>query len=101
MNEVCECGTPLATHPPLRRPAPLRSWKALRPVTARFGTITERRWSEVEFMSRVQANDRRRTDRMDEVIRIVEKHGGNRHAAARELGITSATVFATLKRAGL
>lgn len=24
----CECGTPLATHPPLPKPRPLTSWKA-------------------------------------------------------------------------
>lgn len=27
-DEVCECGTPLSTHPPLPKPGPLKSWKA-------------------------------------------------------------------------
>ena len=26
----CECGLPLATHPPLRNPGPLQSWHATR-----------------------------------------------------------------------
>jgi hypothetical protein len=25
---LCECGVPLDIHPPLRKPGPLRSWKA-------------------------------------------------------------------------
>lgn len=25
---LCDCGTPLDDHPPLRKPGPLRSWKA-------------------------------------------------------------------------
>jgi DNA-binding CsgD family transcriptional regulator len=37
------------------------------------------------------------TDRQDEVLRIVAKHGGNRAAAARELQVSGPSVFHVLK----
>lgn len=33
---VCECGTPLAKHPPLRAPEPLASWLAERTTPAQL-----------------------------------------------------------------
>lgn len=38
------------------------------------------------------------TERQQEIVRIVEKHGGNRHAAARELGVTPPSVITTLNK---
>jgi DNA-binding CsgD family transcriptional regulator len=38
------------------------------------------------------------TERQQEIVRIVEKHGGNRNAAARELGVTGPSVITTLNK---
>lgn len=95
-GEVCpSCGQRLPD-----RQGPLSSWMSLRPgqwPSAKGDT----RWSP-EARARRQATFARlrdqRTERQLEVVRIVEKHGGNRSAAARELGVTASSVITTLAR---
>ena len=86
-----DCGTALPA-----RPGPLSSWKAQQPFDVKFGTVTDRRWSPEERVRRAANQVARMTERQAEVLRMVEKHGGNRHAAARELGIRSSTVFTVI-----
>jgi DNA-binding CsgD family transcriptional regulator len=57
--------------------------------------------SEATRKARMHADYRARgvlTERQQEIARIVAKHGGNRTAAARELGVTGSSVVTTLNR---
>lgn len=89
-----DCGVMLPA-----RQGPLVSWQSQRPGEWPSAK-TDRRWTPEARATR-EATWRRKhdalTERQMEILRIVQKHGGNRNAAARELGITGPSVVTTLK----
>lgn len=96
----CECGASLDDHPPIPDPLP---WDYGRPC-AKTALQRGYGWDGREAVERTAGQKARwhgrgsLTDSQTELLRIVDKHGGNQSAAARELGVTSSGVNAALKR---
>jgi hypothetical protein len=95
---VCDCGVRFEDIVMIE-PKP---WGYGRPCSAELPKALRRR--EPDDRALPSSGSRGVTDRQREVVRIVRKNGGNRHAAALELGVSAAAVFRVLRyaeRAGL
>jgi DNA-binding CsgD family transcriptional regulator len=96
----CECGASLDDHPPIPAPLP---WDYGRPC-AKTSLQRGHGWDGRPAIEHSEAQKARwhgqgsLTDRQSELLRTVAKHDGNQSAAARELGVTQATVSVGLKR---
>lgn len=86
-----DCGQQLP-----ERPGPLSSWKSERPAPFPSGAsagLGDRNPALVEAYRRRKATGTRRNlDRAAAIVESVARHGGNQSAAAREFGVTPATV---------
>lgn len=82
---------------------PMTTWMATR-HSDRMRAENARKVGPTAFRLKNQPRVRRRpvwegpTERQQEIARIVEKHGGNRAAAARELGVTGSNVITALTK---
>jgi hypothetical protein len=95
---VCDCGRRFEDIVMIE-PKP---WGYGRPCSQELPKALRRR--EPDDRALPSNGSRGATERQREIVRIVAKHDGNRHAAALELGVSSASVFRVLRyaaRAGL
>lgn len=95
------CGLPLAECPGPPPCGPLTSWKAVQPVEFRFSTMG-RAWTERAYNAhgyRAPSSSRMTDDEIHRTMAAISAAGGNRAAAARELGISAPTVYSRIRLA--
>lgn len=93
-GDICpDCGKPLPTNP-----GPLRSWNSQRPLVFPSGKSAALGDRNPVLVAARARRGLGLTARQAEIRRIVDKNGGNQHAAARELGVSRATITVSLRR---